>query len=381
MPEGAHCGQCQKVLIARALMGEPDLLIFDEPSTGIDVKSQMELYPFIRHLNQDRGVTVLTVEHNLKFAAKNSTKMFHVVNGGGHFCSPEDYIREYVSEKTISANTYRTTWGGTAMFEYAFMQNAFIVAVLISIVCPLIGIFLVLRRYSMIGDALSHASLAGVAIGLLLDANPILSAFGLTSVFGILIEVLRQRFRQYAELILVIILSLSVGIAITIISSGMVHTNVESFLFGSILTVTREDVWSVLLLSIVSILTIIKLYPQLVMLTFDEDGAKIAGVKSRLINYVFAVLVAATISVSIRIVGILVISSLIALPVATALQLRKGFRRTMVWSVLFSFLDIILGLGIAYGIDAAPGGVTAIVSVLMLLAVIAYKETAQARRP
>ena len=161
----------------------------------------------------------------------------------------------------------------------------------------------------------------------------------------------------------------------------MVHTNVESFLFGSILTVTREDVWSVLLLSIVSILTIIKLYPQLVMLTFDEDGAKIAGVKSRLINYVFAVLVAATISVSIRIVGILVISSLIALPVATALQLRKGFRRTMEWSVLFSFLDIILGLGIAYGIDAAPGGVTAIVSVLMLLAVIAYKETAQAGRP
>lgn len=91
-------GQCQKVLIARALMGEPDLLIFDEPSTGIDVKSQMELYPFIKHLNQHRGVTVLTVEHNLKFAAKNSTKMYHVVNGGGHFCSPEEYIREYVSD-------------------------------------------------------------------------------------------------------------------------------------------------------------------------------------------------------------------------------------------------------------------------------------------
>lgn len=91
------------------------------------------------------------------------------------------------------------------MFEYAFMQNAFIVALLISIVCPLIGIFLVLRRYSMIGDALSHASLAGVAVGLLFDWNPVLSAFGLTSFFGILIEVLRRRFRRYAELILVII--------------------------------------------------------------------------------------------------------------------------------------------------------------------------------
>lgn len=91
-------GQCQKVLIARALMGRPDLLIFDEPSTGIDVKSQMELYPFIKTLNQKHGVTVVTVEHNLKFAVHNSTKMFHVVGGQGHFCSPQDYIQEYVSD-------------------------------------------------------------------------------------------------------------------------------------------------------------------------------------------------------------------------------------------------------------------------------------------
>lgn len=91
-------GQCQKVLIARALMGKPDLLIFDEPSTGIDVKSQMELYPFIKMLNQQHGVTVVTVEHNLKFAVHNSTKMFHVVGGHGHFCSPQDYIQEYVSD-------------------------------------------------------------------------------------------------------------------------------------------------------------------------------------------------------------------------------------------------------------------------------------------
>lgn len=91
-------GQCQKVLIARALMGKPDMLIFDEPSTGIDVKSQMELYPFIKTLNQQHGVTVVTVEHNLKFAVHNSTKMFHVVGGHGHFCSPQDYIQEYVSD-------------------------------------------------------------------------------------------------------------------------------------------------------------------------------------------------------------------------------------------------------------------------------------------
>ncbi len=266
------------------------------------------------------------------------------------------------------------------MFEYTFMQNAFIVALLISLVCPLIGMFLVLRRYSMIGDALSHASLAGVAVGLLLDVNPILSAFFLTSFFGVLIEMLRNQFRRYAELILVIVLSLSVGIAITIISAGLVHTNVESFLFGSILTVSQRDVYSVLLLSVISIVAVIWLYPQLVFLTFDEEGAKIAGVKSRAINYVFSILVAATISVSIRIVGILVISSLIALPVATALQLQTGFRRTLMYAVLFSFIDILAGLFVSYGIDAAPGGVTAIVSVVMLLSVMVYKHARLAVR-
>lgn len=90
-------GQCQKVLIARALMGHPDLLIFDEPSTGIDVRSQEEFYPFIKDLNENKGVTVITVEHNLKFAVRNSTKMFHVVGGRGHFCSPKAYLDEYVS--------------------------------------------------------------------------------------------------------------------------------------------------------------------------------------------------------------------------------------------------------------------------------------------
>lgn len=260
------------------------------------------------------------------------------------------------------------------MFEYAFMQNAFIVSVLISLVCPMIGMFLVLRRYSMIGDTLAHASLAGVAVGLLAGVNPIVSAFAVTSLFGLLIELLRQRFRRYAELILVIILSLSVGIAITIISSGLVHTNVEAFLFGSILTVTPDDVMAVAVLSVVALATIYFLYPQLVMLTFDEDGAQIAGVKTRLINYIFALLVAAMIAVSIRVVGILVISSLIALPVAAALQLGKGFRVTMLAAMLLSFVAITAGLTLSYWLGAAPGGVTALVSVALLLLVIAYNE-------
>lgn len=260
------------------------------------------------------------------------------------------------------------------MFEYTFMQNAFIVSLLISLLCPLIGIFLVLRRYSMIGDALSHASLAGVAMCLLLKSTPIMGAFWMTSFFGLLIEALRERFRRYAELTLVIVMSFSVGLAITLVSSGLVKANIDSFLFGSILTVGREEVYLVGALTFVSVLAVWGLYPQLVMLSFDEDGARISGVPRRAINYVFSLLVAATISVSIRIVGILVISSLIALPVATALQLRQGFNRTLLLSVLFSFIDIMGGLVISYELGAAPGGITAILSVILLVAVLIYQE-------
>ncbi|MBF4692444.1 metal ABC transporter permease [Fusibacter ferrireducens] len=260
------------------------------------------------------------------------------------------------------------------MFQYSFMQNAFIIALLISILCPVVGMFLVLRRYSMIGDTLAHSSLAGVAIGLMLGYNPIISAFVTTSVFGVLIEILRTYYKKYAELILSVILSLSVGIAITIISSGHAHANVETFLFGSILTVTRVDLWTVLALSLFSIAVIAIFYNQLVFITFDEDGAKIAGVKVKWINYIFALLVAATISVSIQIVGVLVLSSLIALPPATALQLNKGFKATLAFSILISMINLISGLFISYYMDAAPGGVTAIMSVVTLLCVIVFQK-------
>lgn len=260
------------------------------------------------------------------------------------------------------------------MLSYSFMQNALFVSVFISILCPCIGIFLVLRRYSMIGDTLSHASLAGVTIGLLCGQNPVLGAFLFTSFCGALIEFLRSYFKKYTDLILTVVLSLSIGVAITIISSGKLHANADSFLFGSILTVTKFDMAMVLILSLISVLTLIVLYHQMIYIAYDEEAAKVAGVRVRLINYVFSILVASAISISIRIVGVLVLSSMIALPVATALQLEKGFRHTLLFSIVFSFLDIMLGLFLSYYLNVAPGGFTALVSVAMLVLVLVGKQ-------
>lgn len=259
------------------------------------------------------------------------------------------------------------------MLSYGFMQNAIVISFFIAIICPSIGIFLVLRRYAMIGDTLAHASLAGAALGIATGQNPIIGAFVFTSLCGVLIEFLRAYFRRYTDLILNIVLSFSIGIAITLISSGRLNMSADAFLFGSVLTVTDRDMMTVIVLSVLAVGTLLLLYNQLIYIAYDEDAAKIVGVKVKRINYIFAMLVAAAIAVSIRIVGVLVLSSMIALPVATALQLEKGFKLTLIFSIIFSITDIMVGLVGAYYLNVAPGGFTALVSVFILLSVIIIK--------
>jgi len=260
------------------------------------------------------------------------------------------------------------------MLSYEFMRNAFVVSALIAALCPCIGIFLVLRRFSMIGDTLAHASLAGVTLSLVSGLNPVIGAFVFTAACGGFIEVLRTYFKKNADLILPVVLALSVGTAITLMSSGRLRVNADSFLFGSILTVTHADMALVLALGAVSALTLTVLYHKLVYIAYDEEAAAVAGVSVRAINYAFMVLAAAAISVSIRVVGVLVLSSMITLPVATALQLERGFRATLVFSVIFSFIGIMSGLTLSYYLGVAPGGFTALVSVTVLIIVIALKK-------
>lgn len=260
------------------------------------------------------------------------------------------------------------------MFQFQFMQHALIASLIIGILSPCIGIFLVLRRHAMIGDALSHASLAGVTLGLLSGHNPVLSAFLFTAASGALIEFLRTTFRRYTELILSIILAIGVGTAITIISSGKLRTNADSFLFGSILTVSRTDLYMIFALAAISLLMLAFLYNQLLYITYDPDAARIAGVKVSLINYLFSILVASVISMMIRLVGVMVISTVLTLPVATAMQLGKGFRRTLIYSIIFSVVELVLGLVLAYHIDVAPGGFTALLAVAVLLLVMVGKR-------
>ncbi|MGE5630441.1 MAG: metal ABC transporter permease [Caulobacteraceae bacterium] len=261
------------------------------------------------------------------------------------------------------------------LFGYEFMQRAFVAGVLIAVICPLIGTFIVLRRLSMIGDTLSHASLAGIAAGMLGGFYPIWGALIFSIAAAIGIEKLRKRFSQYAELSISIVLSASIGLAVVLISlAKSFNADLMGYLFGSIIAVSNRDVYIILGLSLVILFSIWLLYKEFFYIAFDEEGAELAGIPVAALNIYFTALTAMTIVVSMRIVGILMVSSLLVLPVATSLLVSKSFKNTIFLSVIFALISVVTGLLTSYYFDLAPGGTIVLTSVVILLAAIVVKN-------
>jgi zinc transport system permease protein len=264
------------------------------------------------------------------------------------------------------------------MFEllnFEFMQRAFAAGVLVAVICPLIGTFVVVRRLSMIGDTLSHASLAGIAAGMLAGIYPLFVAliFSLAAAIGI--EKLRKRFSQYAELSISIVLSASIGLAVVLISlANSFNADLMSYLFGSIIAVNMLDIYTILGLSIIILLSVWLLYKEFFYISFDEEGAELAGIPVSILNMYFTALTAMTIVVSMRIVGILLVSSLMVVPVACSLQISRSFKNTIFLSVIFALISVIVGLFTSYYFDLAPGGSIVLTSVFILLAILVFKK-------
>ncbi len=259
------------------------------------------------------------------------------------------------------------------IFQYNFMIKAFLVGMLIALIVPCIGLVVVLRRLSMIGDTLSHSSLAGVAGGLAFGINPILGAtiISIFSAFGI--EKIRKSFPRYAEIALAIIMSTGIGLA-GILSGFVKNTSgFHSFLFGSIVAISSIELISTIILSIVVFASVIILYRELFYITFDEVSARLSGIPVKAINSVFTLLTAVTISISARTVGTLVISSLMVLPVACALQLAKSYKQTFIYSIIFAELFTITGLFISYYANFKPGATIVMTGVICLLTILFYK--------
>jgi len=253
-----------------------------------------------------------------------------------------------------------------SLFEYSFIVRAFEAGMLISIIAPLIGIFLVLRRYALIADTLAHVSLAGVAVGLFLSINPLITAFTVSTGASVLIERLRLSKRVYSDAALSVFLSGSLAVALLLLSlSGGFNVNLFSYLFGSLVTVSEGDLYLILIVGIIVCVGVVLFFKELVFVSFDEEAAEAAGIHTRGINLLLIILAGLTISISIPVVGALLIAALIVIPVLVALQFRTSFAKTLLIAEAVSIFSVAAGIVSSFYLNLSAGGTIVLILVFI----------------
>ena len=267
------------------------------------------------------------------------------------------------------------------ILQYSFMQRALLSGVVVAATCSVVGLFLVLRRQSLFGDALSHAAFGGVAVGLFTSIYPLWTASIISVLAALGITKLRQSAKISPDAAVAVMLSSGLAIGIVLIGlAGGFNLDLESFLFGSILLISLQDQLMILALSAVVLMTIYKLYKQLLYITFSEDQAKVSGINVTRLNYLFIALASLAVISSLRLVGVLLISSLIVIPNITAMMFGKGFKKTSLISVVIAVSSVLLGIVVSYIANLAPGGVIVLLTIFILLGTIGAKSIAKSIR-
>lgn len=266
------------------------------------------------------------------------------------------------------------------ILTYSFMQRALLVGLLLGIIVPMIGVIMVSKRLAMIGDALSHGSLAGVTIGLILGFNPILGATAFAIFAALSIEFIRKKIPRYSEMSIAIITSTGIGIAGLL--SGFVDnaSNFNSFLFGSIVAINDLEMQLVILISIVVIGTFVLLYKEFFYIALDERSARLSGVNVSVVNFISTMMTAITVSMAARSVGALIVSSLMVIPVASAMQLAKSYFQTVLYSIVFGVLFTVGGLFVSYHLSLKPGGTIVLLGVVTLSVLFVIKALLQKQK-
>jgi len=255
------------------------------------------------------------------------------------------------------------------LFQYDFMVRAIVAGMLIGAIAPAIGTFLVVRRYSLMADTLAHAALAGVAIGLFLGSEPVITALVVAILASAGIEILRVYKNVFGESALAFFLygGLAVAVVVTSLADGF-NANFFTYLFGSIATVSTFDLYLISGIGALILTTLYLLFNELFLISLDEEIALASGIRARVINFILVALTALVVALSMRIVGALLVGALMVIPVMTSILYKKGFRITFFLSILISVLSVLSGLIVSYYWALAPGGT--IVLILILLFVI-----------
>lgn len=261
------------------------------------------------------------------------------------------------------------------LFQYGFMQRSLISAIAIAVICSIVGLFLVLKRHSLFGDALAHVAFGGIALGLFTGVYPLWTAYIVAILSAVGVNKLRESTKIPPDSSIAVLLTSGLAIGVILISiSGGFTLNLFSFLFGNILLVTVDDVIMILITDAIVIPVIFILYKKLVLIVFDENQARVSGLNVTWINTLFIVLASITIIASIRLVGVLLISSLIVIPNITALMFGKGFKKTMFISCAISVFSVVFGIIMSYYLDLAPSGTIVLTMISMFLVTVIAKN-------
>ncbi len=258
------------------------------------------------------------------------------------------------------------------MFEFEFMRLAFLAGAVVGVLAPVVGFFLVQRQMSLIGDGIGHVAFAGVALGYLIGVSPVWTALLAAVVGAVAIEWLRARRKAAGDQALAIVFYTGIAGGVVLISSaGALNANLFSYLFGSILTVTRTDLTRIALLGLGSLLLVAVLLRSLLAVAIDEEGARVSGLPVPVLNGAVSMLAALTIGISMRIVGILLIAALMVLPVIAAQRVAWSLRSTMSLSILIGLSSVLAGLTISYYANLPPGGTIVLTATGFFLAAAA----------
>jgi zinc transport system permease protein len=261
------------------------------------------------------------------------------------------------------------------ILQYGFMQRALLSGIAISIMCSIVGLFLVLKRHSLFGDALAHVAFGGIALGLFTGVYPILTAYVVAILSAVGVNKLRESTKIPPDSSIAVLLTSGLAIGVILISiSGGFTLDLFSFLFGNILLVSNEDLIMILITDAIVVPIIYVLYKRLMLIVFDENQAKVSGLNVTWINTLFIVLASITIIASIRLVGVLLISSLIVIPNITALLLGKGFKKTIFISCAISVFSVVFGIAASYYVNLVPSGTIVLTMVSMFIVTIIVKN-------
>lgn len=258
------------------------------------------------------------------------------------------------------------------IFQYGFMVRALIAGLLVATALPVLGSFLVARRYSLIADSLAHVSLAGIGLGLLVGGSPVWWAVPVTVAGALLLEYLRQSRRLSGDTGLAVLMSGGLALAVVLANSARgAAVDFNSYLFGSIATTSQDDVWVLAGTVGIILAVIIWKYRVFLHMAFDEDSARIAGHPVSWLNYLLVTMTALMVVLAMRIVGGLLISALLVIPVITAAQFTRSFKLTMLMAVVVAILAVLGGLVAAFYAGVAAGGAIVLVALaLFVLAVL-----------